>query len=190
GLLPPTVVGLSADGALVHLFGRPPGLPLDNYLLDGQTGQVLRKLGFAFNRDRSVLSADGRWLAGVVNDTPEFRRFFAVIADARTGTVLVRTPIDGDMNDLQRVAFAADGKAFVLHHRGNREVTAYELRGAVPGVGPEVRVPAPLGPIPERVRPGTPVVQAPPVQPRDPGLVPVPNGLPVPPLKPRWTVAT
>jgi WD40 repeat protein len=184
---PRMISGMSADGSLFVYFGKPPGLPFDNYLIDGKTGQVLRRLGTSFTGDRCTLSADGRWLVGLVTEPPDLRRFSAVVADSRTGEVLVRTPLDGDMNDIQRPAFTPDGKGFILHHRGMREVAVYELRGDVAAVAAGAPVPAPLGPIPERVPPGTPVAV-------DPAPVPLPPPLaglpPAPALKARWTIAT
>ena len=179
---PPRLGGVSNDGSLFVYLGRPSGMPLDCYLMDGKTGQALRRVGPHFSGDRGVLSADGRYLAGVTNEPPTFREFFAVVADARTGEVLVRTPLEGTMNDLQRAGFSSDGKKFLLHHRGKNEVQAFELRGAIPnGSAP---LPTPVGPVPARARPGAAAV-APPVPPPQP-----PNGFPdAPALKPLWKAA-
>ena len=189
---PRMIGGMSADGSLFVYFGKPPGLPFDNYLVDGKTGQVLRKLGVGFNGDRSIISADGRWLVGVVNEPPDFRRFSALITDARTGEVLVRTPMEGDQNDFQRVSLTADGKAFIMHHRGKREVAVYALRGDVPAVPAGIPTPAPLTPVPARVLPGAPMAVVPPVVPPDePPPQPPRPPLPVAAaLKSRLTIAT
>jgi WD40 repeat protein len=179
---PRMIAGLSADGSLFIYCGKPPGLPLDNYLVDGRTGQVLRKVGVGFSGDRGILSADGRWLVSASNDPTDLRRMAAVIADARTGEVLLRTPLEAGLNDIQRAAFVPDGKSFVIHHRGQREVAVYELRGAVPEVPAETPVPTPLTPIPERAAAAAA---------RPPAPEPVPPGGGIPPapaLGLRWTV--
>jgi hypothetical protein len=185
---PRFIGGMSADGSLFVYFGRPPGQPFDSYLIDGKTGQVLRKLGPFYGGDRSALTADGKWLVGVVNDPTDLRRLSALVTDARTGEVLVRTPIEGTLNEVQRAAVTPDGRALVLHHRGRREVAVYELRGAVPPAPANVQAPPPLGPVPPRVPPGAVAFDPPPLPPPPP---PPAGGFPdVPAMKPRWSVAT
>jgi WD40 repeat protein len=184
---PRQIASMTADGALFVYFGRPAGLPFDCYLMDGKTGQVLRKLGGIFNGERSALSADGKWLVGAVPDPSDFRNFVALVIDARTGESLVRMPV-GAANDFPYASFTADGRAFVTYNRGKREVSVYELRGAVPEVA-GARAPAPLSPIPPRAKPGEPVADL--LPPPPPPVLPPMNVLPdAPPLKARWTVAT
>jgi WD40 repeat protein len=191
---PRMIGGMSADGSLFVYFGKPPGLPFDNYLIDGKTGQVLRKVGTGFSGDRGTMTADGRWLVGVGYELPDIRRVYISVADARTGEVLIRTPIEGDINNIQRAAVTADGKFVMLHQFVKREVALYELRGEVPVLPAVARAPAPLTGIPEKVPPGTPVVVIPPVAPPVvPPVVPpvIPPGVPAADvLKARWTVAT
>lgn len=186
---PRMIGGMSDDGSLFVYFGKPPGLGFDHYLIDGKTGQVLRRLGVSYNGERGVLSADGRWLASVVPDAPQFRQVSAVIADARTGEVLVRTPLDGGPNDYQRAAFTPDGKALVVHSRAAHEIAVYEFRGKVPA--PQTAAaPAPLTPVPPRAPPvvaGGPAV--PPPFPPPPVPFPPKGALPdAPALKAVWTV--
>ena len=186
---PRMIDGLTADGSLFSYFGKPPGLPFAHYLIDGKTGQVLRKLPPGFAAERGVLSADGRWLAGVVSDPQNFRQFSAVVADTRTGAVLARTPVNGDMNDLQFAAFTADGRSFAVYHRGKRELAVYELRGNLPPVPGDAAVPA-AGPVPPK---WAQVAVLPPIDPAPPVQVPPPvrPELPVAAaLQPRWTVVT
>lgn len=111
---PRNIAGMSADGSLFVYHGKAPGQPFDSYLVDGKTGQVLRKCGPSFGGDRGTLSADGRWLAGVTYEMPNFRQYNAVITDARTRAVLVRTPLDGGINDFMRAAFSPDARSFVI----------------------------------------------------------------------------
>lgn len=176
---PRNIAAMSADGSLFVYFGRPSGQPFDSYVVDGKTGQVLRKCGPFFNGDRSVLSADGKWLAGVVPEGANFQQYSAVITDARTGAVLVRTPLDGGANDFMRLSFSSDG-AFVLHHRTKNEVQVYELRGNIPA-GPAIAV--------DPVRLPDPLVV--PRPPADPPAADRQANLPpdVPLLKPRWKAA-
>jgi hypothetical protein len=182
---PRMINGMSADGSLFVYFGKPPGLPFDNYLVDGKTGQVLRKIGPGYSGDRGTLTADGRWLVGVGYELPDFRRCFATVTDTRTGEVLIRTPIEGDINSLQSAAVTSDGRAILLHQRAKHEVALYELRGEVPALPAGARVPAPLTGIPEKVTPGMAVVIPPVVPPVVPPALPAANA-----LKARWIAAT
>jgi hypothetical protein len=186
-LFPRMIGGLSDDGSLFVYNGRPAALPTDNYLIDGKTGQVLRKLGFGFSGDRCTLSADGRYVSGIFTELNP-QRFAAVLADARTGEVLVRTPLEGGMNDLQRASVTPDGKAFVVYHRGNREIAVYTLRGKVPESNEPA--PPPLSLVPARAPPLAAVgmdVPPPPPPPPVVGRPPLPEA---PLLKPSWTVET
>lgn len=146
------LAGMSADGALVNYFGRPGGLPQGNYLLDGKTGRVLRRLAHGSDLDRSVVTADGRRVVAILTE-PDDRRPAVVVADARTGAVLLRTPVAADPNDVVQADFTPDGRAVVVHDRTKREIAVYELRGEVPAVPEGVRVPDTLTPVPGRANP-------------------------------------
>lgn len=179
---PPWLRGATDDGSLFVYTGRPVGLAFDSYLMDGRTGQPLRRIGPHFLGESAALSPDGRYLAGIINEPPQFRERVIVLTDARTGEVLVRTPLDGTTNDFPRVSFTPDGRKLALHHRTKNELQVYELRGAVPNSSaPE---PAAVGPVPPRARPGDFAAGAPvpPVPPPPP-----PNDFPAAPaLKVLW----
>jgi hypothetical protein len=182
------LAGLSGDGSVVNYFGRPGGLPVGNYLLDGNTGQVLRRLAHGSSAGRSAVTADGRWVVAVLIDPPDHRPA-AVVADARTGEVLVRTPLGEEPVDVVQADFTPDGKSLVVHNRGKGEVAVYALRGAVPAVPAGARVPSPLTPVPEPARPGGAVGGGPPMPPVPP-VPPVRAGLPVAPaIAPRLSIA-
>jgi hypothetical protein len=179
----PLLGGVSADGALFTYLGTPSGMPLDCYLMDGKTGQALRRVGLHFSGEHGTLTADGKYLVGITNEPPTFRDFFAVVADARTGEVLVRTPLDGTINDLQRASFTPDGRTFALYHRGKKELQMYELRGAIPAS--TAAVPVAVGPVPGAAPPGGAVGVVPPLPP--PPFLPPGGGLPpAPVLRQAW----
>ena len=87
-------------------------------------------------------------------DRADLRRCFATLVDARTGSTLLRTPIDIDRTDARQVAFAPDCRTFALYSRKRRELSVYALRGDVPP-GPAV---ADLPPNPVQAPPPLPPV--------------------------------
>lgn len=166
----PFIGGVSADGSLFLYSGRVTGLGPGHYLMDGKTGQPLRRLDGHFAGNRGTLTADGRYLVAVTNDLgPD--GYFVALLDARTGQVLVCTPLEGQPLDFERAAFTPDGRTVALHHRRKNELQVYELRGVPPP--PTADIPTPLGPIPPRAQPAAVAVNPPPKPP-----APGPNGLP------------
>jgi WD40 repeat protein len=181
GSVPEPLAGLSADGGLAVLWiarsGRPPGY----YLIDARTGQSLRELGPDFIAGRSVLTADGRWLVGIVSESRDRDRASARITDARTGAVLVRTPLTIPPDD-GRLAVAADGRTLLIHDPGRKELAYYDLQGDVPAVPVGTPTPPPA-PAPATT---TPLLAPLPPRALRPGAKPSLPDLPV--IAPRWTV--
>ncbi|MDB5309651.1 MAG: hypothetical protein JWO38_3853 [Gemmataceae bacterium] len=173
--------GLSADGSLAVLWIEFPGKPPGYYLTDARTGQPLRELGPVFTPGRTVLTDDGRWVVGLVSG-PDRPQAAIQVTDARTGVVLVHTPLAIGPGDIGTTAVSNDGRVLAVHIPGRKELVYYALRDDVPSVPDETPIPPPAAPFPETSTPWFAPVES------RPGLR---SALPdVPIIQPRWMVKT
>ncbi len=181
--------GLSADGGVAVLRVRHGDAP-GTFVADGRTGQLLRRVETAFHADALALAPDGGWLLGVVADGPNVA---AQLTDARTGSVLVQSPLGKRLSAVGDVALAADLRALAVFDPVARELTYYALRGDVPAATAPVPEPVAAAPnpppdFPQFPQPAPRPAPAPPVV--EPVFPPVPVRPALPPapaLRPRWT---
>jgi hypothetical protein len=159
---PDPVHSLSDDGALGLFQVRPPSGLVGTYLADARTGQLLRLLpGGEVAASRGGLTGDGRWVVLVGPDPDDRGAVTARLSDARTGAVLVRTPLDLRPHEALGVAVARDGRALAWYDGRRRELSCYALRGAVPPVPPGTRVPPPVAAAPPPRAPDGPLAADP-----------------------------
>ncbi|MBN9523155.1 hypothetical protein J0H58_32345, partial [bacterium] len=181
--------GLSADGGVAVLHVRHGDTP-GTFVADGRTGQLFRRVETVFHADALALAPDGGRLLGVVPDGPNA---VAQLTDARTGSVLVRSPLGKRLGAVGDVALAADLRALAVFDPTTHELTYYALRGDVPAATEPVPAPVAAAPnpppdFPQFLQPAPRPAPPPPVV--EPVFPPVPIRPALPPapaLRPRWT---
>ncbi|MFO0800853.1 MAG: hypothetical protein U0804_25595 [Gemmataceae bacterium] len=182
--VPAPLLSMSADGGVILYAGAPAGLDRGRYVLDGKTGQVLRRLSFDQASGPSHVSADGRRLI-------ELRDGTVIVTDTRSGTELCREKVVADGGT---VAVRADGRAVAVRDPADGELSVFTLKGDPPSATSPL--PPPLSPVPDALPPNAFAGPFPPAGPfpqagqfpmPPPPITTTPRPAPPPALKARWT---